>query len=257
MVFDTHCHLTADAFEGDLEEVLGRARAAGLVGMTCIASTPADADGAIGLAESNADIWATAGVHPHEAGSAEPGWDAEVEARLRHPRVVAVGECGLDFHYDFAPRDRQFDVFARQIELAAAHDLPLVVHSRTADREMQSFLSEMPTGVRGVLHCFSGGDELLDTALGRGWYVSFGGMVTFRKWTDEERLRRVPVDRLLVETDSPYLAPVPFRGKRNEPAHVVRVVERIAELRGEDPIETARRTTRNALEFYRIETAGD
>ena len=252
MLFDTHCHLTADAFAPDRPEVLARAREAGVVGMTCIASNPADARRALALAEAESDIWSTAGVHPHDAGNVADGWEAEVEALLLHPRVVAVGECGLDFHYDFAPRESQFRVFRAQVEMAACHDLPLVVHCREADAEMIDVLRSLPDGVRGVLHCFSGSLELLDTALERGWYAGFGGMVTFRSFDAEGVLSRVPLERLLVETDSPYLAPVPFRGKRNEPAHVATTAARVAEVLGTDADTLARRTTENAREFYRI-----
>ncbi len=250
MLFDSHCHLTADAFDEDRAAVIARAREAGLSGMTCIASTPADADAAIALAETHDDIWATCGVHPHEAAKVADGWDAEVALRLAHPRVVAVGECGLDFHYDFATQSEQFAVFERQVELASENDLPLIVHSRTADREMLDFFTKMPPGVKGVLHCFSGGPELRDTALARGWYISFAGVVTFKKFDGAELLRSIPADRLLVETDSPYLAPVPHRGRRNEPAFVARTAEVIAELRGVPAENLIRQTGNNARVFY-------
>lgn len=250
MLFDSHCHLTADAFDEDRGETIARARAAGVTGMTCIASTPEDADAAIALAEAHDDIWATCGVHPHEAASAAPGWDVQVAARLIHPQVVAVGECGLDFHYDFAPRDEQFSVFRRQIELAAEYHLPLIVHSRTADLEMLGFLRDLPHGVRGVLHCFSGSSELRDVALERGWYISFAGVVTFKKFAEGDMVRSIPADRLLVETDSPYLAPVPHRGRRNEPALVARTADAIAELRGVPSEELIRQTGKNARVFY-------
>ena len=250
MLFDSHCHLTADAFDEDRDDVIARARQAGLSGMTCIASTPEDADAAIALAEAHPDIWSTCGVHPHEAAKVSEGWDREVAARLSHPRVVAVGECGLDFHYDFATRDQQFAVFGRQIELAHDHDLPLIVHCRTADREMLEFFGRMQSGVRGVLHCFSGGPELLEAALSRDWYISFAGVVTFKKFDGSEILRSIPADRLLVETDSPYLAPVPHRGRRNEPAFVARTAEVIAQLRGVTAEVLVRQTGDNARVFY-------
>lgn len=250
MLFDSHCHLTADAFDDDRAETIERARQAGLVGMTCIASTPEDADQAIALAEANPDIWATCGVHPHEAGNVRDGWDLEVSRRLSHPRVVAVGECGLDFHYDFAPREQQFAVFGRQIELAAESGLPLIVHSRSADDEVLGFLQDLPSGVKGVLHCFSGGFELLEAALAKGWYISFAGVVTFKKFDGAELVRSIPAERLLVETDSPYLAPVPHRGRRNEPAFVARTADTIAGLRGVPIEDLVRQTGDNARQFY-------
>ena len=252
MTFDSHCHLTAEAFDTDRDDVLARARAAGVAGMVSIASTPDDADAARGLAARHADVWATAGVHPHESGTVDGDWVAEVAARLEDPRVVAVGECGLEFHYDVAPRDVQLDVLDAQIHLADTHDLPLIVHSRDADEDMIRVLRGLPRGVRGVLHCFTGGDALLDAALEADWYVSFSGIATFKRFDGGDRVRRVPGDRILVETDSPYLAPVPFRGKRNEPAHVVHTTRVVAELRGEAPDAFGTRMVRNARTFYRL-----
>lgn len=253
MPFDSHCHLTSERFADDRDDVLRRAREAGLAGMVCIASTPDDARAAIELAEEEPDVWATAGVHPHEAAKATEAWIREVDALLDHPRVVAVGECGLDFHYDFAPRDVQRRVLDAQVELALTHDLPLVIHARDADEEMIDVLESLPDGVRGVLHCFTAGDGLLDAGLARDWYVSFSGIATFRAFDGEARVRRVPDDRILVETDSPYLAPVPRRGKRNEPAFVVHTAERLAEIRGESVQDFAARAVRNARAFYRLE----
>lgn len=257
MSFDSHCHLTADAFQEDREAVLERARAAGVTGMVCIASTPGDAAGALALARTHPDLWSTAGLHPHEAGEAPEGWEAAVRELLPHPRVVAVGECGLDFHYDFAPRRAQLAVLETQVELAAEFDLPLVIHARDADEEMISVLRDLPDGVRGVLHCFTGGDELLETGLAAGWYVSFSGIVTFKRFDTPEQVRRVPADRILVETDSPYLAPVPHRGKRNEPAFVNLTAHRVAEIRGEDPARFARQVDANARTFYRLPDGED
>jgi TatD DNase family protein len=252
MTFDSHCHLTAEAFDADRDEVLHRARAAGVAGMVCVASTPQDADAARDLAGRNADVWATAGVHPHESGSLAGDWVAEVSERLEDPRVVAVGECGLEFHYDVAPRSVQLAVLDAQVELAEAHDLPLVLHSRDADEDMIGVIRGLPRGVRGVLHCFTGGDALLDAALEADWHVSFSGIVTFKRFDGGERVQRVPGDRILVETDSPYLAPVPHRGRRNEPAHVIHTTRTVAAIRGEDPDAFGARVVRNARAFYRL-----
>jgi TatD DNase family protein len=253
MLFDSHCHLTADDFAEDRDVVLERARAAGVMGLVTIASDPDDADRALSLARRESGVWSTAGLHPHEAGAGDPSWVDRVRSLLREPEVVAVGECGLDFHYDHAPRARQREVFEAQIGLAAEMGLPLVVHSRDADQETIEVLLGLPPGVRGVLHCFTGGDHLLETALAAGWWVSFSGLVTFKRFDAADRVRRIPEDRLLIETDSPYLAPVPHRGERNEPARLVATAAVVAELRGTDPAALAAHTTRNAREFYAIE----
>jgi TatD DNase family protein len=255
ILFDSHCHLTSDAFSDDLEAVLARAHDAGVTGLTCIASTPRDAGNALALARRHGGIWCTAGIHPHEAAAVGPGGLEEVRALLAEPEVVAVGECGLDFHYDFAPRERQLELFRGQVELAGDTGLPLVVHSREADAEMTAELRAGAGELPGVLHCFTGGDDLLETALDAGWYVSFTGMITFRRFDAAERVRRVPADRLMVETDSPYLAPVPHRGQRNEPAHVVATLEKMAEMRGVTPLELAEVTTANARRFYGLDAA--
>lgn len=254
-MFDSHCHLTADPFAQDLDPVLERARAAGLSGLVCIASTPSDAQDALALARTHQGVWCTAGLHPHEAAAAADGWEDELAALLAEPEVVAVGECGLEFHYDVGPKDRQLEVLHRQVGLAQGADLPLVIHSRDADAEMIQLLQALPPGVRGVLHCFTGGEALLEAGLQADWYVSFSGIITFKRFTDQDLVRRVPGDRILVETDAPYLAPVPFRGRRNEPAHVVHTARAAAAMRGEDEEEFAARVTRNARAFYRLPDA--
>lgn len=253
MLFDSHCHLTADAFDDDRDEVIARARRAGVGRLVTIASNAGDAQEALRLVEGRSDMWTTAGVHPHEAEAATPDELARVRALLPHRRVVAVGECGLDFFYDNAPRETQFAAFRAQVALAAEFGLPLVVHCREADVEMMRELEAAAGDVRGVLHCFSGGDALLDCALDKGWYVSFSGMVTFRRFEGADQVRRVPDDRLLVETDAPYLAPVPRRGRRNEPELLVHTAAMIAQLREQSIEEIERITTANAERFYAIE----
>ena len=250
MLFDSHCHLTADAFDDDRTEVLERAREAGVRRLVTIASDASDARRAIALAEAEDGVWATAGVHPHEAERATPDELRRVRALLDHPRVVAVGECGLDFHYDTAPRETQLRAFRHQVEMAAETGLPLVVHCRDADDAMCAELDGGAGEVTGVLHCFTGGDALLDRALEAGWYVSFSGIVTFRRFDAQARVRRVPADRLLIETDAPYLAPVPRRGKRNEPAFVAHTAAVVAEVRGETIESLAGSTAANAARFY-------
>lgn len=254
-LFDSHCHLTDPAFAGDVDAVLTRAREAGLTGMVCIASDPADARAASALAAQHDDVWCTAGLHPHAAGSAAGGYLEELRERLDAPRVVAVGEAGLDYHYDNAPRPVQREVFARQLELAAELGLPVVVHSRDADDDTASMLREAGPAVRGVLHCFTGNRQLLETALATGWYVSFSGLITFRNFSGQDVLRAVPEDRLLLETDSPYLAPVPQRGRRNEPAFVAHTCGVAAAMRSVEPELLAHATERNARAFYDLPPA--
>lgn len=254
MLFDTHCHLTDPAFDPDRELVLDRAREAGVVGMVCIASHPDDARAAVDLARTHPDVWCTAGIHPHEAGRFSPeAMQGIRELAVGESRVVALGETGLDHFYDHAPRDIQRRSFEAHLSLGVELDRPVVVHCRNADRDMEAMLRNAPSGSRGVLHCFSGDEGLLDAALDRGWSASFGGVITFRRFDGADLFRAVPADRLMLETDSPYLAPVPFRGKRNEPAHVARVLTVAAELRGEDPVELAATTTANARRFFGLE----
>lgn len=248
--FDSHCHLTDAAFRDDREAVLLRAREAGVTRVVSIASDVADAEDALALARAHEAVWSTAGVHPHAAGAADPDALERIRALAAEPRVVALGETGLDYHYDHAPRDVQRRLFDAHLALGAELDLPVVVHAREADADIAAALRNAPGGTRGVLHCFTGGEAAFAEAMARDWYVSFSGIASFRTFAVAELLREVPGDRLLVETDSPYLAPVPFRGKRNEPAHVVRVVEAVAGHLGEAPEAVAGRTTANALRFY-------
>lgn len=252
-MFDSHLHLTAERFDEDVDAVVARARAAGVSRMVTIATDPADANAALDLTRRlDGVVGCTAGLHPHDASAWREDTADALRGLLSEPEVVAVGETGLDFHYDNSPRDVQRAVFEAQLDLAVDAGLPVVVHSRDADDEMCDVLRARGTDVRGVLHCFTGGDALLDAGLEAGWWVSFGGIVTFRSFDAPDRLRRVPWDRLMIETDSPYLAPVPLRGKRNEPAFLTHVCERVAELRGARVAETAELTTRAALSFYGI-----
>lgn len=251
-LFDTHCHLTDAAFRDDREAVFVRAGEAGVTRLVSIASTLDDAAAARELARSLEGVWCTAGIHPHEAGNAPADATARLREAAAHPQVVALGETGLDYHYDVAPRDVQRRLFAVHLELAGETGLPVVVHSREADADIAAALADAPAGVLGVLHCFTGGELAFARAMERGWYVSFSGVVSFKSFAAADTLREVPSDRLLLETDAPYLAPVPFRGKRNEPAHLALVAEAVARHLGEDVSAVARRTTENALRFYRL-----
>ncbi len=253
MLFDSHCHLTDSAFANDRDEAVARAVQAGVEGMMTICSDAQDVDAVLDLTRAYPKVWGTAGIHPHEAQHCTLAALERVRlALVGEPRIRAVGECGLDFHYDHSPRETQREVFRAQLDLAAELDRPVVVHSREADADTAHMIREFKGRVIGVLHCFSGGSELLEVGLDAGWYVSFSGTVSFRRYDARELLRAVPGDRLLIETDSPYLAPVPHRGKRNEPAWVARVAEVVAQLRGESLETVAMATTANARTLYGI-----
>lgn len=250
--FDTHCHLTDAAFREDREAVFRRAAEAGVHRMVTIASNVADAEAAVALATGREGLWSTAGVHPHEAGAAAPDAVDRVRAiAARAPDVVvAVGETGLDYHYDNAPRDVQRRLFADHLALGAELGLPVVVHAREADEDVAAALRDMPAGTTGVLHCFTGGERAFEEAMRAGWYVSFSGIASFGSFGAAPLLREVPAHRLLIETDAPYLSPVPLRGRRNEPAHVPYVARAVAGHLGCDPDDVADTTWRNACRFY-------
>jgi TatD DNase family protein len=233
---DSHCHIDMPAFDADRAAVLERARAAGVEDMLLIGGVDEEAGhlralrvaGELGLPVS-------AGVHPHEARLATPAVYDELRGLARDKRIVAIGEIGLDFHYDHSPRDVQREVFRAQVRLARELDLPVIVHTREADDETAALLEE-EGATKGVIHCFTGGEELARRSLALGFSISFSGIVTFpRAETIQQVARTVPSDRLLVETDAPFLAPRPHRGRRNEPAYVAEVVRFVAGLRGESP----------------------
>lgn len=251
-LIDTHAHLADERILPDVDAVVARAAAAGVGTIVSIATGAEDWDANLGLAERFPGVYTTAGIHPHAASTASDEAFARIRERLAHPRVVAVGETGLDYHYDFSPREVQRDNFARHLELAREAGKPIIVHAREADLDLRALLREAGQGTMGVLHSFSSGRALLEDALAMGWYASFSGMVTFKKYEGADFVAMIPPDRILVETDTPYLAPVPHRGKTNEPAFVVHVAARCAALRGEDPAEFAARTTENARGFYGI-----
>ena len=254
-MFDSHCHLTDARFADDLSVVLERAWASGLSGLVTIASNVDDAHAALRIARNDDRIRSTAGIHPHEAVHARPADYDAIMALAREPEVVAIGETGLDFHYDNSPRDIQRAVFERQLAIAADIGLPVVVHSRSADHDTQAMIAG--AGVTGVLHCFAGGVSLFESALSLGWYISFAGLITFRNFDNESLLRATPADRLLLETDSPYLAPVPHRGRRNEPAFVMETCRAAALLRDEDPAVVAATVSANARSFYGLSAPRD
>lgn len=246
---DAHCHLGDAAFDPDQDAVLARARDAGVSHVVVIGESLPGSTRAVALARKTPGLSATAGVHPHEATS----WAAatgEVRELLDAPEVVAVGETGLDYHYLHSPRDTQRAAFEAQLALGAELGKPVVVHARNADADMAAMLRDVGKGAVVILHSFSSGDAVWDAGLAINAYFSFSGMITFKNWALTGRLAECPSDRLLIETDAPYLAPVPHRGRRNEPAFVREIAARAAELRGV-PVELLEQhTTENARRCF-------
>ncbi len=250
---DSHCHLDFPDFAEELDDVVARAGTAGIAHMLTICTHVTKFDQVLAVAERYDNISCSVGIHPHEAGN-EPEVDAErLMALAEHPKVVAFGETGLDFYYDHSPRDAQARNFRAHIEAARRADLPVIVHSRDADAETAEILEEEAGkgGYAGVIHCFTGGQMLADRALALGFYISFSGILTFKNADDLRSVaENVPMDRILVETDSPYLAPVPKRGKRNEPAFTAFTAERLAEIKGVDADTLADATTANFQRLF-------
>lgn len=233
---DSHSHLADAVFDEDRTNVIDRAAAAGAVAVVCIGASLADAARARALAAQYPLLRWTAGIHPQEAATFNASADIPALEALLDAGAVGIGECGLDYHYETPARTPQHDAFEAQLALAAERSLPVIVHTRDAEADTAIMIDRAARdGVIGVLHCYTGSMALAERALGYGWYISFSGIITFKSWTDVELLRRVPDDRLLVESDAPYLAPVPRRGKRNEPAWVVHTIERLADAREVTP----------------------
>jgi len=261
-LIDTHCHLDAAAFDDDREAAIQRARDAGVELMVAIGSGdgPPDLEAGIRLAEKYDFIYATIGVHPHDAAKATEETWLPLTAFAKHPKVVAIGEIGLDYHYDFSPREAQRAVFARQLELAREAGLPIVIHTREAwDDTMLLLRKHWPvSGPGGIFHCFSEGPEQARQVLGLGFHLSYSGIITFPKGDNvRAALVETPLDRLLVETDAPYLAPVPWRGKRNEPAYVVETAKKAAEIKGVSLEQLAAAASANWKRLCLQETAKD
>lgn len=249
---DSHAHLADPAFDADREEVIERARITGAHAIVCIGESLAAAERAARIAEAHPGFcYHTAGVHPHDAADFNQVADIE-RMRVEVARgAVAIGECGLDYHYDHAPRERQRAAFSAQLALAGELNRPVIVHTREAEADTDAMVREASSaGIRGVLHCYTGSMALAEVALDGEWYISFSGIVTFKKWTDVQLLTVIPDNRLLVESDSPYLAPVPHRGKRNEPAWVSLTVARLAEVRGTDAATLGAVTAENAQRLF-------
>ena len=252
---DSHAHLVDSAFDGDRDSAIERARQTGCAAIVAIGTTPADSRASLDLAGARAGfVYASAGLHPHEAGSFDSVRDVGLIGELLAAGAVAVGECGLDYHYDNSPRDSQRRAFTAQLALAAEFGKPVVVHTRAAESDMEAMVREAgSSGIRGVLHCFTGPASLGEVALEAGWYLSFSGIVTFKKWSGNDLIRATPDDRILVESDSPYLAPAPNRGKRNEPAFVSLTLAKVAEARGINAARMGDIVTANARRFFGLE----
>jgi TatD DNase family protein len=252
---DSHAHLADPAFDADRGAVIQRARVAGGEAIICIGESIEIAQRARALADSQPGyVYFTAGVHPHDAVTFDAPNDIPRLEQLVTEGACAIGECGLDYHYENSPRDAQRQALDAQIALAARSALPVVVHTRDAEDDTRVAIGTAAAkGVIGVLHCFTGSQALAQIGLDAGWYVSFSGIITFRSWKDEELLRLIPDDRLLTESDAPYLAPVPNRGKRNEPAWVAHTVSRLASVRGRSVEEIASLVVANARRFFALE----
>ena len=252
LLVDSHCHLDFPELAGDAEGVVARARNAGVGHMLTIGTKITAFPGVLAMAERFGNVSCSVGIHPHEA-AVEPEMDVEkLTALAQHPKVVAFGETGLDFYYEHSPRLEQERSFRTHIGAARENGLPVIVHTRDADAETGAILSEeiAKGAFTGVIHCFSSGRDLAEQCLALGFYISLSGIVTFKKAEAlREVVKIVPMDRLLVETDSPYLAPVPFRGKTNEPAYVAHTAATVAEIKGVSREELARQTTEN---FFRL-----
>jgi TatD DNase family protein len=249
-MIDSHCHLDSPDFDQDRDAVIERALAAGVDHMLAIGtgSGPPDLEAGIRLAARHEAFYATVGIHPHDAAKAGPADLQRLAGLLAHPKVLALGESGLDYHYDFSPRDVQKSVFIAQMEIAAAARKPIVIHTREAWDDTLALIEQhwTPHSIGGIMHCFSGGPQEARRAIDLGFYLSFGGIVTFPKALDvQQAAKSAPADRILIETDAPYLAPVPKRGKRNEPALIVHTAQKLAELRGESYEAIAAATSAN------------
>ncbi|MDV2686741.1 TatD family hydrolase [Alkalihalophilus lindianensis] len=254
MLFDTHVHLNADQFEDDIEEVIERAREAGVSEMVVVGFDEKTINRALHLIEKYDMLYAAVGWHPVDAIDMTDEHLNWLEELAAHPKVVALGEMGLDYHWDKSPKDVQKEVFRKQIQLAKKVKLPIVIHNREADQDIVDILEEEDAReVGGIMHCFGGSVEIAERCLNMNFYISLGGPVTFKNAKrPKEVAKHVPMDRLLIETDCPYLAPHPYRGKRNEPAYVKLVAEQIAELKEVDLEVVANKTRENAKRLFGI-----
>jgi TatD DNase family protein len=257
MFIDSHAHLDVPQYDADRAEVIDRALGAGIDTMLEICGSDVgkgSLDIGIKLAEEYSFIYAAIGVHPHEANLYDEALEQKLIGMAEHDKVVGWGEIGLDYFYDNSPRDVQRKVFRRQLELGRTCDLPIIIHTRDAEDDTIAILKDAPPGISGVIHCFTGTQNLAETAIRMGFYISFSGVLTFKTADDlREVARKIPPDKILIETDCPYLTPVPHRGKRNEPAFVKETAAKLAEIKGESIEEIARITSSNFKRLFRLQ----
>jgi TatD DNase family protein len=259
MFVDSHCHIDGPEYDADREEVIRRARDAGVRRILNVGTGDPHSgalERAVELAEKHDDIYAAVGTHPHDARLFDARAEDRLKTLIKSPRVIAWGEIGLDYHYDNSPREVQREVFRRQLQLSRDMGLPVIIHTREAEEDTIEILKSgwTASGQPGIMHCFSGSLKLAESAIELGFMISFAGILTFKKADDlREVARRVPLDRLLIETDSPYLSPIPFRGQRNEPAHVVEVARYLAGMHSIDIEEIGAITTKNFARLFGLE----
>ncbi len=253
MLFDSHAHLDDEKFADDREAVITRAKENGVTHIINIGADMESSARSVALASQHESIYATVGVHPHEAEKVVAADYDQLAEWTKLDKVVAIGEIGLDYYYDLSPRDLQKEVFIRQLDVARQMHMPIVIHDRDAHGDTMAILKREGKGLIGVVHCFAGSMEMANELIKMGWYIGCDGPVTFKNAAKlPEIMTKIPLERLLIETDSPYLTPVPLRGKRNEPAYVRFVAEHIAALRGISGEELAKVTTKNVCELFRI-----
>jgi TatD DNase family protein len=256
MYIDSHAHIEMNDFDADREAVIQRAVGAGVEIIVCVGDGDVGSDShdaAFRLADEHPFIYTTVGVHPHEARLLDDELYAKLQDLSQHPKVIAWGEIGLDYHYDNSPRDVQREAFKRQLRMARERGLPISIHTRDAETDTLAILDEewKDSGLGGVIHCFTGTRTFAEAAVERGFLISFSGVVTFKKSEDlRETARRLPGDKILIETDAPFLAPVPYRGRRNEPAYVVETARALGEIRGVEVEELGRATSQNFKRLF-------
>lgn len=251
MMFDSHAHLDNIRFSEDRDEVIARARENGIVGIINAGACMQSSASSIELAEKHDFIYAAVGVHPHDAKDVKEGDYEQLAEWTKHPKVVAVGEIGLDYYYDLSPREVQQEVFIRQLDVARQTGMPIIIHDRDAHGDIMQLIKKEAKGLTGVFHCFSGSMEMMREVVALGFYVAFGGSATFKNAAKLTAIAAaVPFDRLLLETDCPYLTPQPYRGRRNEPVYVKLVAEHIAGLREIDIDEIGQATTANIKRLF-------
>ncbi|MDR2357164.1 MAG: TatD family hydrolase [Oscillospiraceae bacterium] len=250
MLFDTHAHYDDDRFDADLDNIMAAMPGAGVSYILNASSSVRAAKKGLAIAEKYPFVYASAGVHPHDAKDMDGGSIEELEALLRHPKVVAVGEIGLDYHYDLSPRDVQRERFIEQLEMAGRAGKPVIIHERDARGDVLEIIKKY-SDLTGVVHCFSGDWETAEIILGMGWYLSFTGVITFKNARDAlETAARAPLGRIMIETDAPYLSPEPVRGGRNSSLNLVHIARKLADARGMSVEDLAAATTENGMRFF-------